>query len=69
MDKESIQYWSEGYISGLAAGSRRDILGLFKRQDLGAWVDRYCSANPQTKLPLALNALGREMLAHSGGKP
>ena len=67
-DKEAIQYWAEGYVSGLAAGSRHDVLGAFRLQDLGAWVDRYCAANPQTKLPLALNALGREMLAHPGGK-
>jgi hypothetical protein len=68
VDKESIQYWAEGYISGLAAGSRHDVLGQFQLRDLGAWLDRYCAANPQTKLPLALNALGREMLAHPGGK-
>jgi hypothetical protein len=67
-DRESIQYWAEGYISGLAAGSRHDVLGQFQLRDLGAWLDRYCAANPQTKLPLALNALGREMLAHPGGK-
>jgi hypothetical protein len=68
-DKEGIQYWAEGYISGLAAGSHHNILGNFRLQDLGAWLDRYCAANPQTKLPLALHALGREMLAHTGGKP
>jgi hypothetical protein len=67
-DKASIQYWAEGYISGLAAGSRHDVLGNFRLEDLGAWVDRYCAENPQVKLPLALNALGREMLAHPGGK-
>lgn len=67
-DREGIQYWAEGYISGLAAGSRHDVLGQFQLRDLGAWLDRYCAANPQTKLPLALNALGREMLAHPGGK-
>jgi hypothetical protein len=67
-DKASIQYWADGYISGLAAGSRHDVLGAFRLEDLGAWLDRYCAANPQTKLPLALNALGREMLAHPGGK-
>src|SRR6201996_8629771 len=67
-DKEGIQYWAEGYISGLAAGSRHDVLGQFQLRDLGAWLDRYCAANPQVKLPLALNALGREMLAHPGGK-
>jgi hypothetical protein len=67
-DREGIQYWAEGYISGLAAGSRHDVLGQFQLRDLGAWLDRYCAANPQTKLPLALNALGRDMLAHPGGK-
>jgi hypothetical protein len=67
-DREVIQYWAEGYISGLAAGSRHDVLGQFQLRDLGAWMDRYCTANPQTRLPLALNALGREMLAHPGGK-
>jgi hypothetical protein len=67
-DKASIQYWAEGYISGLAAGSRHNILGSFKLEDLGAWLDRYCATNPQTKLPLALHALGREMLAHPGGR-
>jgi hypothetical protein len=67
-DRENIQYWAEGYISGLAAGTRHDILGNFRLADLGAWLDRYCAANPQTKLPIALHALGREMLAHPGGK-
>jgi hypothetical protein len=67
-DREIIQYWAEGYISGLAAGSQHDVLGAFQLHDLGAWLDRYCAANPQTKLPLALHALGREMLAHPGGK-
>jgi hypothetical protein len=68
IDREGIQYWAEGYLSGLAAGSRHNILGAFRLQDLGAWLDRYCAANPQTKLNLALNALGRDMLAHPGGK-
>ena len=67
-DKAAIQYWAEGYISGLAAGSRNDVLGNFRLEDLGAWLDRYCASNPQIKLPEALNALGREMLAHPGGK-
>ena len=67
MDREIIQYWAEGYISGLAAGTRHDILGQFHLQDLGAWLDRYCAANPADKMPIALHALGRAMLAHPGG--
>jgi hypothetical protein len=66
-DKEGIQYWAEGYISGLAAGSHHDILGAFHLSDLAAWMDRYCAQNSQTKLPLALNDLGRAMLAHPDG--
>ena len=67
-DRAAIQYWAEGYISRLAAGSHNDVLGNFRLEDLGAWLDRYCASNSQTKLPEALNALGREMLAHPGGK-
>jgi hypothetical protein len=66
-DKAAIEYWSEGYLSGLAAGSRHDVIGQFRREELGAWLDRYCTANPQTPLPQAINALGRAMLAHPGG--
>jgi hypothetical protein len=67
-DKAAIEYWVEGYLSGLAAGSKHDVIGQFRRDALVAWLDRYCTANPQTKLPAAVNALGLEMLAHPGGQ-
>jgi hypothetical protein len=67
-DKEAIQYWAEGYISGLASGTHHDVLGGFQLQDLGAWLDRYCAANPRADMPVALHALGRDMMAHPGGK-
>jgi hypothetical protein len=67
-DKAAIEYWAEGYLSGLAAGSHHDVIGAFRREALGAWLDRYCTANPQTKLPLAINDLGRAMLAHPDGR-
>ena len=66
-DKAAIEYWSEGYLSGLAAGSHHDVIGQFRHEDLAAWLTRYCTANPQTPLPLAINALGHAMLAHPGG--
>jgi hypothetical protein len=66
-DKAAIEYWSEGYLSGLAAGSHHDVIGQFRRDELVAWLDRYCTANPQTPLPHAINALGHAMLAHPGG--
>jgi hypothetical protein len=67
-NKAAIEFWSEGYLSGLAAGSGHDIIGLFRRDALVAWMDKYCAANPQTHLPLAINALGRAMVAHPGGQ-
>jgi hypothetical protein len=67
-DKAAIEYWTEGYLSGLAAGSHHNVIGQFRRDTLVAWLDRYCNANPQTKLPAAVNALGHEMLAHPGGQ-
>ena len=66
-DKAAIEYWSEGYLSGLAAGSHHDVIGQFRHEDLVAWLTRYCTANPQTPLPLAIHALGHAMLAHPGG--
>jgi hypothetical protein len=67
VDKAAVEYWAEGYLSGLAAGSHHDVIGQFRREELVAWLDHYCIANPQTPLPAAINALGRQMLAHPGG--
>jgi hypothetical protein len=68
VDKAAVEYWVEGYLSGLAAGSHHDIIGAFRRDALVSWLDTYCNANPQTPLPLAVNALGLQMLAHPGGQ-
>jgi hypothetical protein len=67
IDKAAVEYWVEGYLSGLAAGSHHDVIGQFRRDALAAWLDHYCTANPQTPLPAAVNALGLQMLAHPGG--
>jgi hypothetical protein len=66
-NKAAVKFWSEGYLSGLAAGSGHDIIGLFRSDQLVAWMDKYCAANPQTHLPLAINGLDRAMLAHPRG--
>jgi hypothetical protein len=67
IDKAAVEYWVEGYLSGLAAGSHHDVIGQFRRDALAAWLDKYCTLNPQTPLPAAVNALGLQMLAHPGG--
>jgi hypothetical protein len=67
IDKAAVEYWVEGYLSGLAAGSHHDVIGQFRRDALANWLDRYCTTNPQTPLPAAVNALGLQMLAHPGG--
>jgi hypothetical protein len=66
-DKAAIEFWAEGYLSGLAAGSHHDVIGQFRRDELAAWLTNYCTANPQTKLPAAIRALGLQMLARPGG--
>jgi hypothetical protein len=66
-DKAAIEYWAEGYLSGLAAGSHHDVIGQFRHEALAAWLTNYCTANPRTPLPLAIQALGFQMLAHPGG--
>jgi hypothetical protein len=68
VDTAAVEYWAEGYLSGLAAGTRHDVIGEFRHQDLATWLTRYCTANPQTPLPDAIIALGRAMLAHPGGQ-
>lgn len=67
-DTAAIEFWAEGYLSGLAAGSRHDIIGAFRREQLAAWLTQYCTANPKTPLPEAIVALGLAMLAHPDGK-
>jgi hypothetical protein len=68
IDKAAIEYWAEGYLSGLAAGSRHDVIGAFRHDALAAWLTRYCTENPRTPLPEAIAALGLAMLAHPGGQ-
>lgn len=40
------QYWLSGFISGMAAGAREDILDGVSGESLTLWVDNYCRANP-----------------------
>jgi hypothetical protein len=68
VDTAAVEYWAEGYLSGLAAGSRHDVIGKFRHEDLAAWLTQYCTANPATPLPEAIVALGLAMLAHPDGK-
>jgi hypothetical protein len=68
VDTAATEYWVEGYLSGLAVGSHRDMIGSFRHDALAAWLDRYCTANPQTKLPMAVHALAAEMVTHRGGQ-
>jgi hypothetical protein len=68
VDTAAIEYWAEGYLSGLAAGSRHDVIGAFRHDALATWLTNYCTANPTTPLPEAIVNLGLAMLAHPDGK-
>jgi HdeA/HdeB family len=66
-DKAAIEYWAEGYLSGLAAGSHHDVIGLYRTEAAAAWLNNYCTANPKTPLPIAIYALGYQMVTRHGG--
>jgi hypothetical protein len=68
VDTAAIEFWAEGYLSGLAAGSHHDVIGSFRHDALAGWLTQYCTTNPQTPLPEAIVALGLAMLAHPDGK-
>ena len=68
VDKAAIEYWVEGYLSGLASGSHKDMIGSFRHDAIAGWLDRFCTANPQTKLPIAVHALAVQMVTHRGGQ-
>jgi hypothetical protein len=43
----SQQAWLIGYLAGLAAATETDIPPRITNAALYAWIDHYCSANPQ----------------------
>jgi hypothetical protein len=46
LDKAANEAWLLGYLSGLATGSRVDILRDTDYGSLMAWMDNYCNAHP-----------------------
>ena len=38
--------WLLGFLSGLAAGSGKDILKALDNESVYLWVDNYCRVNP-----------------------
>ena len=46
VDKAATEAWLLGYLSGLATGSRVDILHDTDYASLMAWMDNYCNAHP-----------------------
>ena len=42
------QAWLIGYLAGLAAATETEIPGKISNEALYAWMDHYCSENPQS---------------------
>ncbi|SEJ40735.1 hypothetical protein SAMN05192539_1010142 [Paraburkholderia diazotrophica] len=45
-DKATSESWLLGYLSGLATGTRVDILRDTDYDSLIAWMDNYCNTHP-----------------------
>lgn len=45
-DKATSEAWLLGYLSGLATGTRSDILHDTDYDSLMVWMDNYCGAHP-----------------------
>ncbi|MEM5382732.1 hypothetical protein VSR68_03890 [Paraburkholderia phymatum] len=45
-DKATSESWLLGYLSGLATGTRVDILRDTDYDSLMVWMDNYCNAHP-----------------------
>jgi hypothetical protein len=57
--------WVEGFMSGLAQGTRRDLLRNIDEEALKTWMDDYCSKHPLDRVldamaPLWLDLLQRQ---------
>lgn len=65
-DKEILafgnQTWLIGYLSGLAVGTKKQLLSGTDNQSIYLWVENYCRANPLRSLSDAGNALYFELV-------
>ena len=57
-----------GYLSGLAVGTKMDILKNTDFDSVMLWVTNYCTANPLDKMVDASDALFRELMKREGIK-
>ncbi len=55
-------YWLQGYLSGLAMGSGKDILAGMENSTVNGWMDKYCQANPLKNVAGGANALAAELI-------
>lgn len=44
--KWRAQTWLLGFLSGLAAGTKKDVLDSTDNESVYLWMDNYCKANP-----------------------
>lgn len=59
--------WLIGYLSGLGAGSGRNILGGRDNAAVLSWMDRYCRAHPLKDVAAGGSALMEEAAGRKDG--
>jgi hypothetical protein len=61
--REAQIWWVEGFMSGLAQGTERDLLRNIDKDALQSWMDSYCVKHPLDRVLDAMVPLWLDLLA------
>jgi hypothetical protein len=66
IDKAALEAAMLAYLSGFAAGTRKDFLRDSDWPSIGLWMNNYCAANPLDELWQAAEKLAFELIRRQG---
>jgi hypothetical protein len=58
--------WLIGFLSGVAAGTQKDLLKTTDNDSITLWMDNYCRANPLNDLEDGAETLAKELMKRKG---
>jgi hypothetical protein len=62
---QASRFWLAGYLSGLAVGRDRDVIGETDADSVFLWMDKYCKANPLANVGTGADELFDELAVRS----
>jgi len=60
--REAQIWWVEGFMSGLAQGTERDLLRNIDKEALESWMGNYCAKHPLDRVLDAMGPLWLDLL-------